>query len=59
MSWSQAVMPTESSPQPALFVPQGEPTFALQPGATGTASPSVDDRVIALDAFAFHPGAGA
>ena len=52
-------MPTESSPQPTLFVPRGAPTIALQPGATVTASPSVDDRVIALDAFAFHPGAGA
>jgi hypothetical protein len=52
-------MPTESSPQPTLFVPRGAPTFALQPGATGTASPSVDDHVIALDAFAFDPGAGA
>ena len=59
MSWSHAAMPTEPSPQPTLFVPRGAPTFALQPGATGTASPSVDDRVIALDAFAFHPRAGA
>jgi hypothetical protein len=52
-------MPTESSPPPTLFVPRGAPTFALQPGATGTASPSVDDHVIVLDAFASHPGAGA
>jgi hypothetical protein len=40
-------------------VPHGAPTFALRPGAAGAASRSVDDHVIALDAFAFHPGAGA
>jgi len=59
MSSSHAAIPNRSSPQPILFVPHGAPTFALRPGAAGAASRSVDDHVIALDAFAFHHGAGA
>jgi hypothetical protein len=51
-------MPSSSSPQPTLFVPGSAPAYALRPAAAGTASRSVDDHVIALDAFAFHPGAG-
>jgi hypothetical protein len=55
---SRAAMPSSSSPQPTLFVPGSAPAYALRPAAAGTASRSVDDHVIALDAFAFHPGAG-
>ena len=59
MSSSHVAIPTRSSPQPILFVPHGAPTFALRPGAVGAAGRSVHDHAIALDAFAFHPGAGA
>jgi hypothetical protein len=59
MSSSHVAVPTRSSPQPILFAPHGAPTLALRPGAVGAASRSVHDHAIALDAFAFHPGAGA